>query len=61
MKGFTAIAIWGDSGERPRADLWVANVTVTLGGPVKVVATGGEADPYDDKAVAADRGRQPAP
>jgi hypothetical protein len=39
--GLTVTAIWG------------SGVTATLGEPVKIVATG-QADPYDDKAVAAD-------
>ena len=54
LKGFTSIAIWGDQSGGRAQNLWVSKVTVTLGGPVKVVATGGAADPYDDKAVAAD-------
>jgi hypothetical protein len=54
LKGFTSIAIWGDQSGGREQNIWVSNVTVTLGGPVKVVATGGAADPYDDKAVAAD-------
>ena len=54
LKGFTSIAIWGDEGGSPGQTIWVSNARATLGGPVKVVATGGQADPYDDKAVAAD-------
>ncbi|MHB1036876.1 MAG: hypothetical protein ACYC35_18925 [Pirellulales bacterium] len=54
LKGFTSIAIWGDQTEGRAQTIWVSEVSVTLGGPVKVVSTGGEADPYDDKAVAAD-------
>ena len=54
LKGFTSIAIWGDQLGGRAQSIWVSNVTATLGGPVKVVTTGGQADPYDDKAVAAD-------
>ena len=54
LTGFNSIAIWGDQSGPRGQNLWVSNVTVTLGGPVKVVATGGAADPYDDAAVAAD-------
>jgi hypothetical protein len=54
LKGFTSIAIWGDQSGGREQNIWVSHVSVTLGGPVKVVATGGEADPYDNKAVAAD-------
>ena len=54
LKGFTSIAIWGDQSGGREQNIWVSNVTATLGGPVKVVATGGQSDPYDDKAVAAD-------
>jgi hypothetical protein len=54
LKGFTSVAIWGDQSGGREQTIWVSDLKVTLGGPVKVVATGGEGDPYDDKAVAAD-------
>ena len=60
LNGFTAVAVWGDGHHGPMVgggreqNIWVSNVTATLGGPVKVLATGGQYDPYDDKAVAAD-------
>ena len=60
LKGFTSIAIWGDESGGGEQNIWVASASVTLGGPVKVASTGGEIDPYDDKAVPARRGRQPA-
>jgi len=53
LKGFSAIAIWGDDGKGKEQTIWVSGLSVTLGGPVKVVPVG-EADPYDEKAVAAD-------
>ena len=59
LKGFTSIAIWGDQSGGREQNIWVSNVAVTLGGPVKIVATGGEADPYDDDAVAADAASSP--
>ena len=52
LGGFSAVAIWGDEGKGQQQTIWVADLSVTLGGPVKVVPAG-EADPYDEKAVAA--------
>jgi len=52
LRGFSAIAIWGDDGKGKEQTIWVADLSVTLGGPVTVVPAG-EADPYDQKAVAA--------
>jgi hypothetical protein len=37
LRGFSAIAIWGDSGVGKGQALWVDAVSVTLGGPVKSV------------------------
>ncbi len=51
LKGFNTIAIWGDAGQGKEQTVWVADMSVTLGGPVKVVPAG-EANPYDDKAIA---------
>ncbi|NQT89399.1 hypothetical protein HQ560_21705, partial [bacterium] len=53
LNGFRAIAIWGDSGKGDEQTVWVDDVSVTLGGPVKTIPII-EADPYDAKAVAAD-------
>jgi len=53
LKGFCAIAIWGDEGKGNEQTVWVDDVSVTLGGPVKTVPVI-EADPYDEKAVAAE-------
>jgi len=52
LNGFRAIAIWGDSGKGNEQTVWVDDVSVTLGGPVKTIPVI-EADPYDEKAVAA--------
>ena len=53
LNGFRAIAIWGDTGKGNEQTVWVDDVSVTLGGPVKTVPVI-EADPYDEKAVAAE-------
>jgi hypothetical protein len=37
LRGFSAIAIWGDSGMAKGQAIWVDDVSVTLGGPVKSV------------------------
>ncbi len=52
LKGFSAIAFWGDEGKVNEQTIWVADLTVALGGPVKVVPRS-EADPYASAAVAA--------
>ncbi len=52
LKGFNAIALWGDSGKDRPQTIWVSDLSVTLGGPVKTVPIH-EADPYDEKTVAA--------
>jgi len=53
LKGFSAIAIWGDNGKGQEQTIWVSDLSVTLGGPANLV-TVAEADPYDAKAIAAD-------
>jgi len=35
LKGFSAVAIWGDAGKGREQTLWVDDVSITLGGPVK--------------------------
>ncbi len=37
LSGFNGIAIWGDSGAEKAQAIWVDDVSVTLGGPVKSV------------------------
>jgi hypothetical protein len=60
LDGFSAIAIWGDQGKGKQQTIWVSDVSVTLGGPVMIPPVV-EADPYDEKAVAAsDARRRPA-
>ena len=54
LGGFHSIAIWGDEIGGREQNVWVSEISVTLGGPVKIVNTSGEADPYDDETVAAD-------
>lgn len=53
LKGFSGLAVWGDGGKDRAQTIWLADLSVTLGGPVKVAPVV-EADPYDDKALAAD-------
>ncbi|MGD0090913.1 MAG: hypothetical protein ABSE73_13430 [Planctomycetota bacterium] len=55
LAGFSAIAIWGDDGKGKEQTIWVSDLSVTLGGPTKFQpVAAGEADPYDEKAIAAD-------
>lgn len=53
LKGFSALAVWGDDGKGREQTVWLADLSVTLGGPVTVLPVV-EADPYDEQAVAAD-------
>jgi hypothetical protein len=53
LKGFSAIAIWGDSGPGAGQTVWVDDMSIALGGPVKIAAPPTEADPYDEKSIAA--------
>jgi len=40
LKGFSSLAIWGDSGKGGEQTIWVDDVSVTLGGPMKAVPAG---------------------
>ena len=61
LKGFSAIAFWGDEGKGSEQTIWVADLAVTLGGPVKIIPAG-EADPYAPAVVAAEAaGRRAVP
>ncbi|HET6247014.1 MAG TPA: hypothetical protein VFE47_04885 [Tepidisphaeraceae bacterium] len=53
LKGFNSIIIQGDDGKGNEQTIWVADITVTLGGPTKL-AGHREANPYDAKSIAAD-------
>ncbi|MHC4311595.1 MAG: hypothetical protein ACYSW3_03880 [Planctomycetota bacterium] len=53
LKGFSAFAVWGDKDEGRKQTIWLADMSVTLGGPV-VIPPIVEADPYEEKAVAAE-------
>ena len=55
LQGFSAIAIWGDAGQGDGQTVWVDDLSVVLGGPVKIAPEPGEADPYDAKALDADQ------
>ena len=54
LKGFNAIAIWGDAGKDRGQTIWVADPLITLGGPVNPLAAHAESDPYAESLVAAD-------
>ncbi len=51
LKGFSSFAVWGDKDEGRKQTIWLADMSVTLGGPVNVLPMI-EADPYDEKAIA---------
>ena len=53
LNGFNALAIWGENGKGGGQTVWVADLSVALGGPVKNSPPAGESDPYDAKSVAA--------
>jgi hypothetical protein len=54
LKGFSAIAIWGDAGKDKAQTIWVADPAITLGGPVKAAPAPGRLDPYAESTVTAD-------
>jgi hypothetical protein len=51
LDGFSAFAIWGDEEEGKGQTIWLADLSVALGGPVTMPPIV-EADPYDAKAMA---------
>jgi hypothetical protein len=53
LKGWSSVAIWGDAGKGDGQTIRVDDLSVSLGGPVKIFPAPGESDPYDAKAVAA--------
>ncbi len=53
LKGFNQFAVWGDEGQGRAQTVWLADLSVALGGPVTLPPVV-EADPYDERAVAAD-------
>jgi hypothetical protein len=57
LKGFTGLAVWGDSGTGTGQTIWVDDMSVTLGGPVKTIPVV-EANPYDEKSIATDTARK---
>ena len=61
LGGFRALAVWGDAGAGTPQAIWVDDVSVALGGPVKLEPRR-KADPYADDAIAADESvRRTAP
>ena len=53
LTGFSALAVWGDDGQGKGQTIWLADLSVTLGGPVMLPPVV-EANPYDEKTVAAE-------
>ena len=53
LKGFSALAIWGDQDRGKDQTIWLDDLSVTLGGPVTVPAVI-EVNPYEEKTVAAE-------
>lgn len=53
LKGFSAFAVWGDEDKGKEQTIWLTDMSVKLGGPVVIPPTV-EADPYEEKAVAAE-------
>ena len=53
LKGFSALAVWGDQDRGRNQTIWLADLSVTLGGPVSVPPIV-EANPYENEAVAAE-------
>ena len=55
LAGFNAVAIWGDAGRGDEQSIWVDDLFIALGGPVKMAPVPGAADPYSAQALAADQ------
>ncbi len=53
LVGFSAFAVWGDENKGREQTIWLADMSITLGGPMNVPPMI-EADPYDEKTLAAD-------
>jgi hypothetical protein len=53
LKGFSVFAVWGDEDKGRNQTIWLADLSITLGGPVNVAPTI-EADPYDEKSSTAE-------
>ncbi|MBN2270715.1 MAG: hypothetical protein JXN61_08880 [Sedimentisphaerales bacterium] len=53
LDGFSAFAVWGDEDKGRKQTIRLADMSVTLGGPMNVPPMV-EADPYDEKALAAE-------
>jgi hypothetical protein len=53
LKGFSVFVVWGDEDKGKKQTIWLDDLSVTLGGPVTVPPII-EADPYEEKAVAAE-------
>jgi hypothetical protein len=58
LKGFSGLAVWGDEQGGRSQTIWLDDFSVSLGGPVNVSPII-EADPYDEKTVAAETAQSP--
>ena len=45
LQGFRALAVWGDQGQGREQPIWIDDLSITLGGPVRPFLKS-EADPY---------------
>jgi hypothetical protein len=53
LKGFNGFIVWGDEDKGRKQTIWLADMSVTLGGAVNLPPMI-EANPYDEKALAAE-------
>lgn len=58
LKGFSALAVWGDEQGGRNQTIWLDDLSISLGGPVNVPLII-EADPYDEKTIAAEMAQSP--
>jgi hypothetical protein len=58
LKGFSALAVWGDEQGGRSQTIWLDDLSISLGGPVNVPPII-EGDPYDEKTVAAEIAQSP--
>jgi hypothetical protein len=58
LKGFSAVAVWGDKQGGRNQTIWLDDLSINLGGLVTVPPII-EADPYDEKTIAAEMAQSP--
>ena len=55
LGGFSAVVVWGDAGKDRQQTIWIDDVSIALGGPMKFQPpVRRHENPYDEKIVAAD-------